>query len=391
VRQLARHRGRLAAATVLGVILVATFAAPSSAVVGTWGSTRKVTTNTGSLADAYLRAKHVAVGQMVAAGGPGDRLRLIRSTNAGNAFQDPLNVRTRARQASIGICGNGTPVAVYGRQPEGTSTWRIEQSIRTGGGGWSRRTLTSGNEYPRHPDVVCEADPSVVWSAWLSRNAGTQNYEVKVVRARATDSGLPASIIVGSAPRTRNGPALSSIPNGVFVSWEGLNGNIIGRRILFSGGLVMGSQVVVGSGSNSQPATDPQSGSFNQRVVVAWTRCADVFARVSTNGGSSWQATRLLRDYPCPSEVGGVPGSAAVRTQAIAIGYGYFAEATERERIVTTSNGFATKRNANITSGRDGFIVGHVIVSDAIRLGVVFGQGGEIRFRRCSTEECGPF
>ena len=131
VRHLVR-RGRPAAVIVLGANLTATVVAPTSAAVGTWGSTRQVvSTSGGSIADADLRARNVIIGQSVRADGPGDKLRIIRSPNAGNDLRAPVNVRSPVRQASVTVCGDGTPVAVYGHQPKNSSVWRIEQSIRT--------------------------------------------------------------------------------------------------------------------------------------------------------------------------------------------------------------------------------------------------------------------
>ena len=153
----------------------------------------------------------------------------------------------------------------------------------------------------------------------------------------------------------------------------------------------MTTLVNVGTGSNSNPATNPQIGSFNQRVVVAWTRCADPFARLSTNAGTTWAGAVKLANYACPGEIGGTPTSAAVRTNNIAIAYDLFKPSNSRERIVTTKNNFANRQNSNITSLKDSFLAGYVVASGDIRLGVVYEQGSAIRFRRCSTPVCGSF
>ena len=75
----------------------------------------------------------------------------------------------------------------------------------------------------------------------------------------------------------------------------------------------------------------------------------------------------------------------------MAIAYDDFREESSRERIITTANGFANRRDSNVTSGKNAFIAGYVTVSGDIRLGVVFSEGGNIRFRRCSTEVCDGF
>jgi hypothetical protein len=344
------------------------------------------------MADAELRAKFIVVGQSAASDAQGSKLRLIRSTNAGNSFRDPINVRSGTRQQSVTVCGDGTPVAVYGRHSS-SDGWTIEQSIRTGGDTWSRRTLSNGSESPRHPESACAANPTVVWSAWLTKVGG--NYQVKVVRAAQTDVGLPKSIIFGSAGTTRTGPVLTLLTggSGVAVAWQGPNGNIQTSNVTLVGSnLVATIPFNIGLGAAGQPATNPQAGSFNSRIVIAWTQCADVFARVSTNDGTSYAGAKKLANYACPGEIGGVPNSAAVRTKNIAVGYDLFKPSGDTERIVTTKNNFANRQNNQITSGKAGFLVGYVVVPGGdIRLGVVYEQGSNIRFRRCSQTVCGSF
>ena len=287
------------------------------------------------------------------------------------------------------VCGDGTPVAVYGHQTN--AGWVVEQSIRTGAAGWARRVLTSGNEFPHHPESVCGSDPSVVWSAWLSRSGSSGPFSVKVVRAASTDVGLPQSIIIGTGGARKTGPMLTAIPNGVAVAWQGPGGIIQTRNVVFSGSLAMTGLVNLGLGTTNRPAANPQIASFNQRVVVAWDQCNDVFARVSTNAGGSWANARKLAGFACPGQASGAPNSAAVRVQNIAVGYTVDKPRNSRERVVTTGNAFAAMRNANVTSKQSGFIVGYVLVSGDVRLAVVYDSGPSIRFRRCSTVACGPF
>jgi hypothetical protein len=390
VRTLTRPRSRLAIAAALGALLVATVAAPSASAAS-WGSTKLVANQSKSaLSDAELRSKYVLVGYTIPTDGTGSKLRVVRSNNSGKSFKDPNNVRKGTRQPSVAVCGDGTPVAVYGRHTNANG-WTIEQSIRTGSDNWSRRTLTNGSESPRHPESVCEADPTVVWSAWLTKIGG--NYQVKVARAASGAPGLPQSIIVGSAGTTRTGPVLTALPNstGVAVAWQGTGGNIQTRNVLWSPGLSMTALINVGVGTNGNPATDPQIGSFNQRIVVAWIRCADPFARVSTNAGTSWGASVKLANYACPGEIGGLPTSAAVRTNNIAVAYDLNKPSNSRERIVTSNKNLQQSKNTNTTSAKDSWLAGYVVVSGDIKLGVIFEQGSNIRFRRCSQAVCPAF
>jgi hypothetical protein len=391
VRHLTQRRGRLAIAAALGTLLVATVAAPSSAA-GTWGQTKSVLNqNKSTVSDAELRARFVVVGVAVPTDGTGSRLRLVRSNNAGNSFRDPNNVRNGTRQASVTVCGDGTPVAVYGRHTN-ASGWTIEQSIRTGGDNWNRRTLTTGSEAPRHPESTCESDPSVVWSAWLTKIAG--NYSVKVVRASTSDAGAPPSINLGPTGTTQTGPVITALSGGtgVAVAWRGQGGNVVTRNVLWNGSaLSMSALVILGQGTGNQPAKNPQAGSFNQRIVVTWTQCNDVFARVSTNNASTWANARRLANQACPGNKVGTPTSAAVRQNNVLVGYDLTKPSNSRERIVTSSNNFTNFKNTNTTSQKDAWLPGYVVVSGDTRLGVVFEQGPNIRFRRCSQTVCPAF
>jgi hypothetical protein len=154
--------------SILAIVLATLIAAVPAvaarfAPAGTWGATTPVTSGAGTaLADADLHVRTVLVGFMRPAAGPGSRLRIARSTNGGASFAPSLAVRTRAREAAVDSCRDGTPVALYGRRPRGTSEWVAELSARIGPT-WDRRVVSSAGEGPRHPDVACEADFRVVW------------------------------------------------------------------------------------------------------------------------------------------------------------------------------------------------------------------------------------
>lgn len=212
------------------------------------------------------------------------------------------------------------------------------------------------------------------------------------MRASLSAPGVPASVIVGIAPSTRTGPVLAAVPGGVFVAWAGPSGNILGRRVTIGSAsrLVMGTPVTVGQGSEARPATSPQAGSFNQRVMVSWARCAEVHARVSVNGGASWAPARRLTERPC-GEIASTPASAAVRQQNLAIGYRLSRPSGDRELVITSNDGFATQQSRNVTAATDRLLVGFVTLNDTIRLASLYDQSATIRFRRCSTTVCPPF
>jgi hypothetical protein len=231
----------------------------------------------------------------------------------------------------------------------------------------------------------------VVWSAWLFRTASSGRFSVKVVRATSTDSGLPASIVIGTAGTRQSGPMLTAIPNGVAVAWQGPGGVIQTRNVTFAGSLAMTSLVNLGVGTANRPATHPQIASFNQRVVVAWDQCNSVYARVSANAGNSWANARKLVRFTCPGQASGTPNSAAVRGPNMAVGFTTDNPAKSRERILTTSNAFASKRNANVTTEQVGFIVGYVAMGGKVREAVVYDNGPSLRFRRCTSAFCGSF
>jgi hypothetical protein len=360
------------------------------APAGTWDATTPVTSGDGAaLADADLHVRTVLVGFLRPAAGPGSRLRIARSTNGGASFGRSLAVRSRAREAAVDSCRDGTPVALYGHRASDATEWVAELSARIGST-WDRRVVSGAGEGPRHPDVACEADFRVIWGTWIRRDGST--LEVEVVRTTSTDPGLPATVTVGETDGQRFGPVIALIPGGAFVAWTGPDGDILGRRIFpGGGGLTMGPVIEVGPGTAGNPSLAPSIGTFNQRVVVSWARCADVFGRVSTDAGVSWLPVRRLADYACPGEIGGLPRSAAVRGQDIAVAYLFFGPAGDRERLITSDDDLASRRDRAVTIRKAGFLAGYLRLGGATRLGVVYDSGPTILFRRCSNGVCGRF
>jgi len=48
-------------------------------------------------------------------------------------------------------------------------------------------------------------------------------------------------------------------------------------------------------------------------------------------------------------------------------------------------------KNTNTTSLKNSWVAGYVIVSGDVKLGALYEQGSNIRFRRCSQPVCGAF
>ena len=58
---------------------------------------------------------------------------------------------------------------------------------------------------------------------------------------------------------------------------------------------------------------------------------------------------------------------------------------------MTLNNNLQQFKNTNTTSKKASWLAGYVVVSGDIKLGVIFEQGDNIRFRRCSQAVCPAF
>lgn len=372
------------------VILVAMLVATSpaaTAATGTWGPRVTIAHGTGAqpssavLEDATFRGKRVAVGWSTPLSGPGDTIRVRRSSNGGSSFGATTLVRTHARQASFAWCSDGTLVSAFAHYHDGPAAYVLDLWGMPGG----TRSITTGATTPRWPDIVCPGPSQVAWVAWVA------NDQAYLARATTTDPGLPVTVVVGTADSMQYGPVLVPSGEGVLVAWAAPSGDILGRHATAAGGITLGSPFVIGDGSLTHRASFPRIGSSGSRIVVAWERC-DVRTRVSQDGGATWGPNRRVTDLGCDvADVYVMPRSVGVRGTRIAVAYAIGGLGGGEERLVQSTDDLAHHTNRRLARELDDVAVGYTEASGKTRLAVAYDSGTYIRFRRCSAAICGGF
>jgi len=372
------------------VTLVATLLAsgpPAVAATGTGGPRINLAHGKGvqpfsiDLEDVAFRGKRVAVGWSTPLAGPGDTIRVRRSTNGGSSFGPTTLVRSHARQASFAWCSDGTLVSAFAHYHDGAGAYYLDLWGMPGG----TRSITTGATTPRWPDIVCPGQSQVAWVAWVA------NDEVFLARATTTDPGLPTTVLVGPADSMQYGPVLAPSGDGVLVAWAAPSGDIVGRLATPTAGITLGSSFVIGNGSPTHIASFPRIGSSGSKIVVAWERC-DVRARVSRNGGATWGPDRRLTAIGCDvADVFVFPWSVGVRGTRIAIAYAIGGLGGGEERLVQSTDYLFHRTNRRLAGELDGVAVGYTEVDGKTRLAAAYDSGTYIRFRRCSAAVCGGF
>lgn len=361
---------------------------PAVAATGTWGPRvtiahgKGVQPDSADLEDVAFRGKRVAVGWSTPVSGPGDTIRVRRSSNGGSSFGATTLVRSHARQASFAWCSDGTLVSAFAHYHDAAGAYFLDLWGMPGGA----RSITTGTTTPRWPDIVCPGPSQVAWVAWLANN------QVYLSRATTTDPSLPVTVVVGTMlDTTQFGPVLVASGEGVLVAWAAPSGDIVGRHATAAGGITLGSPFVIGDGSPSHFASFPSIAASGQRIVATWERC-DVRARVSQDGGATWGPNRRLTSIGCDvADVFVMPWSVGVRGTKIAVSYAIGGLGGGEERLVQSTDSLAHRTNRRLAGELDGVGIGYTEVGGKTRLAVAYDSGAYIRFRRCSAATCGGF
>lgn len=381
------HARRPILSTVVAVVAMLVATAPASvAATGTWGPRVTVAHRSGYsdavvLEDAAYRGRRIAVGWSTPLSGPGDTIRVRKSTNGGTSFGATTLVRTHARQASFGWCSDGTLLSAFAHYHDGPSAYVLDVWGMPGG----TRSITTGASTPRWPDIVCPGPSQVAWVAWVADGFAY------LARVTTTDPGLPVKAMVGAVDSMWYGPVLVPSGDGVLVVWAASNGDLMGRHANATGGLSLGSPFEIGGGSLTYRASYPSMSSSGSRVVATWERC-DVRTRVSTDGGATWGPNRRLTDLGCDvADAYAMPRSVGVRGTRIAIVYSIGGLGGGEERLVQSTDDLAHRTNRRLAGELDDVAIGYTEVSGKTRLAVAYDSGRYIRFRRCSAAQCGGF
>lgn len=371
--------------TLVAMLLASTPAA--QAATGTWGPTTTIAKGKGTsahtavLEDVAYRGKRIAIGWSTPLAGPGDTIRVRRSTNGGSSFGPTTLVRKKARQASFAWCADGTLVSAFGHHHAGPGAYVLDVWGMPGG----TRSITTGASSARWPDIVCPGLSQVVWVAWL------EDGQILLARVTTTDPGLPVTVLVGYQLSTQFGPALVPSGDGVLVAWAGLNGSILGVHATPTGGITLGTPFVIGDGTPSHFASFPRIASSGPRIVVAWDRC-DIRTRVSRTGGTTWGPNRRVTNLGCDVVDAYVfPHSVAVRGSNIAVAYAEGGLGGGEERLAQSTDLLAHRTNRRLAGQLDDVAIGYTEVNGKRRLAAAYDYRSSIRFRRCSAATCGGF
>lgn len=382
-----RSRRTIVSLLVALVAMLLASGPPAVAATGTWGPRITIAHGKGAqwssadLEDVAFRGQRVAVGWSTPLAGPGDAIRVRRSSDGGNSFGPTTLLRSHARQASFAWCSDGTLVSAFAHHHDGPGAYVLDLWGMPGG----TRSITTGAATPRWPDVVCPGPSQVAWVAWVASG------QVLLARATTTDPGLPVTTVVGAADSTQYGPVLAPSADGVLIAWAAPSGDIVGRHATAAGGITLGSPFVIGDGSPTHQASFPRIGSSGSKVVVAWERC-DVRARVSRNGGATWDPERRLTSIGCDvADVFVFPRSVGVRGKRMAAAYAIGGLGGGEERLVQSTDDLAHRTNRRLAGELDRVAIGYTEVGGKTRLAVAYDTGTYIRFRRCSGAVCGGF
>lgn len=349
-------------------VLVAGALAALPAAAG--GSTTTLRNATGvSLQDAEFERENVAV-VWQEPGESGQVVWVRTSTGAGTVFAPRELVARRARQASVDICGSSMFVAYAEDRRDGTNPnrWLIELATRgVSFTGFAYAGVSFGTGLARFPDVACAQRRLFV--AWVERIGGDDR--VRLAHALRSDLAFGAAIDLGLAPDPVDfsPPVVAAAGRFGYVAWQ--SGNAIRFRRWRTGiappyAPTAFAALTVGPGSSAKPAQHPIIGAEGDKVVVAWTRCADLFARVSIDRGASWGPIRKLADHPCPGEIGAYPNNVDIFGGSIAIEYSFIGPAGDKERVITSSSDLAGRTNTLLGSGADLQLFGYVTFPEAI-------------------------
>jgi hypothetical protein len=116
------------------------------------------------------------------------------------------------------------------------------------------------------------------------------------------------------------------------------------------------------------------------RVVVAWERCGDTLARVSTDRGATWGPVRLVRDGPCGAEVGSSPTGVAIIGNRIAITYAWTTPTVDQERLVRSTTNLASFTDVRLGTDADLQLFGWVVFPEAIGWQSARDVGNRLRY-----------
>ena len=308
------------------------------------------------------------------------------SNNAGASFGS-LHLVPGATGGGGAICGSDAMV-VTTRMNTPTS-WAVElSSIDVGGGLVAMQTVATSSTELSQPDVACTNGR--VFVSWLEDQLD-DNVRLRVANALLSDHVFGAPTTLGQQPDDFSyGLALAGSGNDAYAAFSRLNGKMYVKHWTEGSGptfpLTSPAAAFVGSGTSNFPSYEPSIDAHGDRVAVLWGRCANVYARVSSDAAASWGPVRAIEDdFGCNVEDAfSGPSSIAVRGTRLAAVYNISGIPNASiDFLVTSNRGFASSERSTLGEHQR-HLVTFVMVGSGWKLADVFnGSGGSrIKFRR---------
>lgn len=259
-------------------------------------------------------------------------------------------------------------------------------------GGWNDFGIATGTV--RDARVACRGLQPVV--AWAGQSNGA--WRLRVALWGEAEDYLPGGVTPPVRQTLRLGrmdgpgrhrPSIDADAGGAVVAWVSANRLRLARLETAADvphDLVRRPDVVVATGTADRPLGDPLVAIEGDRVVVAWTRCGDLLARVSVDGGATFARTVTLFDGRC----GGRPSA---RLDGLAIADGQIAVTARirratgpQARILTSDDGLATRAWLTLDQSGDRWIAGWAGAATP-HLGAVSDLGDTIAWNPPGTLE----
>jgi len=308
------------------------------------------------------------------------------SDDAGASFGS-LHLVAGATGGGGAICGSDAKVVTT--RMNTPSSWAVElSSTNVSGGLVAIQTVASSSTELSQPDVACTNGR--IFVSWLE-DLLDGHVRLRVATALRSDGIFGAPMTLGEQPSDFSyGLALAGSGNDAYAAFSRLNGKLYVKHWTEGSGptypLTSPTAAFVGSGTSAFPTYEPSIDADGDQVAVLWGRCANTYARVSSNAAASWGPVRSIEDdFGCNVEDAfSGPSSIAVRASRLAAVYNISGiPDASIDFLVTSSHGFASSTRS-VLGEHQHHLVTFVNVGGAWKLADVFNgsNGSRIKFRR---------
>jgi hypothetical protein len=319
---------------------------------------------------------------------------LVRSSTDGGATFSPAAVFSDARQGAVAICGDELDVVFVHGVRAGRSAIRLAFG-RVGDGTFRVQTVASVPGVKSAPDVACS--DGRIFVSWYERSVlGGPNW-------RWFASALLSDHVFGTARYLRidrtnydgdyapRGFQIAASGNTAYAVFGTASGELRLKRWTIGpapGYRLTGHPIeVIGDGTNRCYSETPVIVADGATVAVAWTRNSGLFARVSSNRGTTWGPPRIVTHVGCRALVDGYQSATGIAARgshmAIAVescGFGYCTTG-----FYATRDLFAHASWTALWDGRENRFrvdaIGYLTASRQLWLADAYSGRGGVRFR----------